>query len=123
MKYLLILLLATTTMFSSEKDSVVCFQKKDVLILANKVQSLKDSINYFKDIIKAQDTVIELQKIRFDFYNSQLQNRNYIIDACEKRSIELEKINESLQPKWYDSKLLWFFNGVATVISIVLVVR
>jgi hypothetical protein len=110
-------------MFSSENDSVVCFQKKDVLVLANKVQSLKDSINYFKDIVKAQDTVIDLQKVRLDFYNSQLQNRNYIVDACEKRSIELEKINESLQPKWYDNKLLWFFNGVATVVAIVLVVK
>jgi len=123
MKYLIILLLSITTMFSSENDSVVCFQKKDVLVLANKVQSLKDSINYFKDIVKAQDTVIDLQKVRLDFYNSQLQNRNYIVDACEKRSIELEKINESLQPKWYDNKLLWFFNGVATVVAIVLVVK
>jgi hypothetical protein len=123
MKYLIILLLSITTMFSSENDSVVYFQKKDVLVLANKVQSLKDSINYFKDIVKAQDTVIDLQKVRLDFYNSQLQNRNYIVDACEKRSIELEKINESLQPKWYDNKLLWFFNGVATVVAIVLVVK
>ena len=89
---------------------------------------MNDRINerkYFEKFEQLNDSITQLekQKIRFDFYNSQLQNRNYIIDACEKRSIELEKINESLQPKWYDSKLLWFFNGVATVISIVLVVR
>lgn len=110
-------------MYAKDKDSVICFEKKDVLVLANKIQLLKDSVNYLSDVVKAQDTLITLHNKRFDFYINQLNNRNDIIDACEKRSIELEKINESLQPKWYDNKFLWFFNGVATVVAIVLAVK
>jgi hypothetical protein len=123
MKYLLVFLFSALTVLAKEKDSTVCFEKKDVLLLANKIQLLKDSVFYLKDVIRVQDTLILLQKDRLNFYNYEMKNRNDIIDACEKRSIELEKINEELQPKWYDSKLLWFFNGVATVVGIVLVVR
>ena len=123
MKYILIILISLSSMYAKDKDSVICFEKKDVLVLANKIQLLKDSVNYLSDVVKAQDTLITLHNKRFDFYINQLNNRNDIIDACEKRSIELEKINESLQPKWYDNKFLWFFNGVATVVAIVLAVK
>jgi hypothetical protein len=123
MKYLLVFIFTAVSALASEKDSTICFEKKDVLMLANKIQLLKDSVFYLKDVVKAQDTLIQLQKDRLNFYNYEMKNRNDIIDACEKRSIELEKINEELQPKWYDSKLLWFFNGMATVVGIVLVVK
>lgn len=123
MKYLLAFLFSTLTMLATEKDSTICFEKKDVLILANKIQLLKDSVHYLKDVVRVQDTLILLQKDRLSFYEYEMKNRNDIIDACQKRSIELEKINEELQPKWYDSKLLWFFNGVATVVGIVLAVK
>lgn len=123
MKYLIIILLSLSSLYANDKDSVICFEKKDVLILANKIQSLKDSINYLKDIVKAQDTLVELQKVRMEFYNQQLYNRNDVIAACEKRGKELEKINQELQPKWYDNKFLWFLNGVATVVAIVLAVK
>lgn len=123
MKYIITILLSLSSIYANDKDSVICFQKKDVLTLANKIQLLKDSVNYLSDVVKAQDTLIELHNTRFDFYMNQLKNRNDVIDACEKRSIELEKINEELQPKWYDNKFLWFFNGVATVVAIVLVVK
>lgn len=123
MKYIIIILISLSSMYANDKDSVICFEKKDVLVLANKIQLLKDSVNYLSDVVRAQDTLITLHNKRFDFYINQLNNRNDIIDACEKRSIELEKINGSLQPKWYDNKFLWFFNGVATVVAIVLAVK
>ena len=53
----------------------------------------------------------------------QLNNRDQVIDACKKRSVELEKINEELQPKWYDNKFLWFFTGVGTVLGIMFAVQ
>ena len=46
MKYILVFLFATTIMFSKEKetikkiDSVVCFNKVEITILANKIQTL-----------------------------------------------------------------------------------
>lgn len=123
MKYVLIFLFSVTTMISAEKDSIICFKKTEIVTLANKIQLLRDSIEYLQDIVNAQDTVIGLYVSRTDFYNQQLKNRNEVIDFCKKRSVELEKINEELQPKWYDNKFLWFLSGIATTFGILLVAQ
>lgn len=123
MKYLIILLFSTITLFASEKDSVVCFKKTEVVKLANRIQLLRDSIEYLTAVVTVQDTVIDLYQSRSETFLQQLRNRDYLIDACQKRSKELEKINEELQPKWYDNKLLWFFGGVGTVLGIMIAVQ
>jgi hypothetical protein len=53
----------------------------------------------------------------------QLKNRDEALAACKKRSEELEKINQELQPRWYDNKFLWFLTGAASVVGIILVVQ
>lgn len=129
MKYILVFLFATTIMFSKEKetikkiDSVVCFNKIEITILANKIQTLKDSIDYLKLIASEQDTLIDLQKTRINWYNMMLSNRQKAFDACRIQSDALQKNVEELQPRWYDSKLLWFMSGAATVVSIILVTK
>ena len=114
--------MASTT-FAAEKDSLVCFSKSEVTKLANKIQLLRDSVEYLQTVVNVQDTVLDLHNSRFDYYNQQLKNRNEVIDVCKKRSIELEKINEELQPKWYDNKFLWFLSGIATTVGILLVAQ
>jgi len=123
MKYFIILLFSATTLFASEKDSTVCFKKTEIVKLANRIQLLRDSIEYLSAVVTVQDTVIDLYQSRSDMFLKQLNNRDQLIDACKKRSVELEKINEELQPKWYDNKLLWFFSGVGTVIGIMFAVQ
>jgi hypothetical protein len=123
MKYFIILLFSVTTLFASEKDSTVCFKKTEIVKLANRIQLLRDSIEYLSAVVTVQDTVIDLYQSRSDMFLKQLNNRDQVIDACKKRSVELEKINEELQPKWYDNKLLWFFTGVGTVLGIMFVVQ
>ncbi len=123
MKYLVILLFSTITLFASEKDSVVCFKKNEIVKLANRIQLLRDSIEYLTAVVNIQDTVIDLYQSRTETFIEQLRNRDYVIDACQKRSKELEKINKELQPKWYDNKLLWFFGGVGTVLGIMFAVQ
>lgn len=118
MKYLVILLFSVTTIFASEKDSVVCFKKTEIVTLANRIQLLRDSVEYLTAVVNVQDTVIDLYQSRTETFIQQLKNRDFVIDACQIRSKELEKINEELQPKWYDNKLLWFFGGVGTVLGI-----
>jgi hypothetical protein len=123
MKYFIILLFSATTLFASEKDSTVCFKKTEIVKLANRIQLLRDSIEYLSAVVTVQDTVIDLYQSRSDMFLKQLSNRDRIIDACKKRSVELEKINEELQPRWYDNKFLWFFSGVGTVLGIMFVVQ
>lgn len=123
MKYLVAILFSVTTMFAAEKDSVICFKKSEVVSLANKIQLIRDSVEYLTAVVNAQDTLIEFHQIRFDLYHQQLKNREQVIDACQKRTVELEKIIQELQPRWYDNKLLWFFGGVGTVLGIMFAVQ
>lgn len=123
MKYIFTFLFMASTVFAAEKDSLVCFSKSEVTKLANKIQLLRDSVEYLQTVVSVQDTVIDLYNSRLDFYNRQLSNRNAVIDACQKQKAELEKINEELQPRWYDNKLLWFFGGVGTVLGIIFAVQ
>ena len=129
MKYIFVFLFATAVMFSKEKetikkiDSVVCFSKIEITILANKIQTLKDSIDYLKLIVSEQDTLIDLHKTRLNWYNMMLSNRQKAFDACRIQSDALQRTVDELQPRWYDNKLLWFMSGAATVISIILVTK
>ena len=123
MKYVLTLLFTVTTMLATEKDSVICFKKSEVVTLANKIQLIRDSVEYLTAVVNAQDTLIEFHQTRFDLYHQQLKNRDQVIDACEKRTVELQKIIDELQPRWYDNKLLWFFGGVGTALGIMFVVQ
>lgn len=123
MKYLLMILFSSITMIASEKDEVYCFNKEQITKLASKIQTLRDSNDYLVSVVIAQDTVIDLYQSRTELFMKQLKNRDEIIDACEKRTVELQKIIDELQPKWYDNKLLWFFGGVGTALGIMFAVQ
>jgi hypothetical protein len=123
MKYIVLLILTSCIAFSKEKDSVVCFPKNDVVKLANKIQLLRDSVEYLRAVVAAQDTLIDVSKLRMDIYNQQLENTIEVIGYCEKQNKELEKIVQELQPRWYDNKMLWFLSGVGTVVAVVLAIQ
>ena len=123
MKYLLMILFSSITMIASEKDEVYCFNKEQITKLASKIQTLRDSNDYLVSVVIGQDTVIDLYQSRTELFMKQLKNRDEIIDACEKRTVELQKIIDELQPKWYDNKLLWFFGGVGTALGIMFAVQ
>lgn len=123
MKYIVLLILTSCIAFSKEKDSVVCFPKNDVVKLANKIQLLRDSVEYLRAVVAAQDTLIDVSKLRMDIYSQQLENTIEVIGYCEKQNKELEKIVQELQPRWYDNKMLWFLSGVGTVVAVVLAIQ
>ena len=123
MKYIVLLILTSCIAFSKEKDSVVCFPKNDVVKLANKIQLLRDSVEYLRAVVAVQDTLIDVSKLRMDIYSQQLENTIEVIGYCEKQNKELEKIVQDLQPRWYDNKMLWFLSGVGTVVAVVLAIQ
>jgi len=123
MKYLISLLFSVSMTFASEKDSLVCFTKPEVTKLWNKIQLIRDSVEYLNSVVNIQDTVIDLYVSRSEMFIQQLKNRDEALSACKKRSVELEKIIEELQPSWYDNKFLWFITGAASVVGIILVVQ
>ena len=123
MKYIFLFIITSCITFAEEKDSVVCFPKNDIVKLANKIQLLRDSIQYLQAVTAAQDTLIKVSEIRIDIYNKQLNNTLQVIDYREKQNKELEKIIQELQPRWYDNKLFWFLSGVSTVVCVVLAIQ
>lgn len=123
MKYLLIFLFSSVAMFAQKKDEVYCFNKDQITKLAAKIQTIRDSNDYLVSVVNAQDTVIDLYETRSETFMKQLKNRDQVIDACEKRTVELQKIIDELQPRWYDNKLLWFFGGVGTALGIMFAVQ
>jgi len=123
---LILFLLAFTTSNGQSKDSVLCLPKSDVITLANKIQALKDTvrgqfdiINWQKNIITEQDTLIGQQKQRFSLFQEQLDNRQNVINTMEQENKKLRETIDILMPKWYDNKWLWFGGG-ATVATIIL---
>lgn len=115
MKYLytlFFLVTLTTISFSQRKDSVFCLPKKDVLILANKIQSLQDTAKYRLNVVNAQSRLIVALEDRICVFGDQLKNRQETIDFMDKKTKELEKQIESLRPKWYDDNRLWFTSGI-----------
>ena len=123
MNYILILLFSSISIFATERDSVYCFNKEQITKLASKIQTLRDSNDYLVAVVNAQDTVIDVYQSRSETFLKQLNNRDQVIDACQKRNIELGKIIDELEPKWYDNKFLWFFGGVGTVLGIFFTVQ
>lgn len=123
MKYVLILLLSSFSIFAQQKDEMYCFNKEQITKLAAKIQTLRDSNDYLVTVVNIQDTVIDLHQSRSETFIKQLKNRDQVIDACEKRTVELQKIIDELQPRWYDNKLLWFFGGVGTALGIMFAVQ
>ena len=122
----ILFLLAFTTSNGQSKDSVLCLPKSDVITLANKIQALKDTvrgqfdiINWQKNIITEQDTLIGQQKQRFSLFQEQLDNRQNVINTMEQENKKLRETIDILMPKWYDNKWLWFGGG-ATVETIIL---
>ena len=115
----ILFLLAVITSNGQSQDSVVCLPKSNILTLANKIQLLKDTIRWQKDIIIAQDTLVSTQKQRALVYESQLENRQTVINLMEQENKKLRETIDIMMPKWYDNKWIWFGGG-ATVATIIL---
>ena len=122
----ILFILAFTTSNGQSKDSVLCLPKNDVITLANKIRLLKDTVEWQKQfigwqdtVIVEQDTLIKYQKNRFTIYESQLENRQTVIDLMEQENKKLRETVNLLMPKWYDNKWLYFGAG-ATITTIIL---
>ncbi len=85
MKYLIALLFSVSITFASEKDSLICFTKPEVTKLWNKIQLIRDSVEYLSSVVSVQDTVIDLYVSRSEVFIQQLKNSNLvgmIINFC-----------------------------------------
>lgn len=115
--------LSIMTAKSQHVDSLYFFTKSDIVLLANKIQLLRDSIRFTTDIVLAQDTLIISYKEKMAVSGIQLKNRDNTVNALEKENELLRKNIEILTPKWYDNKFFWFGNGIAATLIIAMLLK
>jgi len=115
MKTLTLFLLFSTSCFTQTMPDT-CFTKQQVLDISMTLDSLyqADDINNAlideqQKMIEMQNNLIKLDSLQLAYQKQQIELLNDNIDLYIKRQ-------KQLQPKWYDSKGLWFGSGIVTVI-------
>ena len=115
MKKLLVTLLFPCTCFTQTIPDT-CFTEQQIVEISMTLDSLweADSINNVlieqqAELIKTYKNSIELDNIQIAYQKQQIELLNNNIDLYIKRQ-------QQLQPKWYDSKGLWFGSGLITAI-------
>ncbi len=115
MKKLLVSLLFPASCFTQTIPDT-CFTEQQVIEISMTLDSLweLDSINNMlieqqEMVIKSCRTLIALDSIQIVYQKQQIELLNDNVDLYIKRQ-------RQLQPKWYDSKGLWFSSGLVTAI-------
>ena len=115
MKKLLVSLLFPASCFTQTIPDT-CFTEQQVIEISMTLDSLweLDSINNVlieqqENIIKSCRTLIALDSVQIAYQKQQIELLNDNVDLYIKRQ-------RQLQPKWYDSKGLWFGSGLVTAI-------
>jgi hypothetical protein len=80
------------------------------------VKSLEDKIITLDAIIAKQGLIIQQDSILFQNYDRQVELLNKNIE------LYLDHIQKT-RPRWYDSKMMWFIGGVATLYAGSLVIK
>lgn len=116
MKTLLVILLFPLYIFS-QSVSDTCFTEQELNDISNTLDSLwqVDEIN--TEIISKQQLIIKKQQsvMYLDSVQITLQKQQV---ALLQKNIDLYVEREKrLQPKWYDSKNIWFGLGIFTTLG------
>ena len=115
MKTLTLFLLLSSACFTQTIPDTY-FTKQQVLDISMTLDSLyaADEINNSliieqQKMIEMQSSLIKLDSLQIVYQKQQIELLNDNIDLYIKRQ-------KQLQPKWYDSKGLWFGSGLVTAI-------
>ena len=115
MKKLLVAILFPMSCFTQTIPDT-CFTEEQIIEISMTLDSLweADSINNVlieqqENVIKSCRTMIALDSVQIAYQKQQIELLNDNVDLYIKRQ-------RQLQPKWYDSKGLWFGSGLVTAI-------
>ena len=116
MKLLLVTFAFISTMCSGQTIPDTCFTEQQIFDISRTLDSLweTDSLNNVlidkqSQLIKKQTEIIRLDSMQQSYYKQQVDLLQKNIDLY----VEREK---RIQPKWYDSKALWFSGGILSTI-------
>ena len=115
--FLFVSVLGFTQKTKKPTPDTVCFTKEQAADISFVLDSLwiADDINNaliatYRNAIKKQDSLIELDSIQITKQDSIIVYQKVIV-------FDLEKKIQLLQPKWYDKKSLWFGFGFLSTLG------
>ena len=115
--FLFIYVLGFTQKTKKQTPDTICFTKEQAADISFVLDSLwiaddinNALINTYRNAIKKQDSLIELDSI-------QIAKQDSIITYQKGIVSDLEKKIELLQPKWNDKKSVWFGFGFITALG------
>lgn len=114
----IILLISSINLYAIKSDSLFCFTKNEITILANRFRETEDSVVYLKALTIKKDSLIVLQDSLYLKANNQIKLYNENVMLWRKKESEYKNIIKNNEPKWYDSKFLWFGIGVFATLLI-----
>ena len=116
MKRLLVILLFPVFSFTQTIPDT-CFTEQELLDISTTIDSLwavddknTEIIEKQQRIIKKQQSIIYLDSVQIELQKQQVALLQKNIDLYVQRE-------KRLQPKWYDSKNLWFGLGIFTTLG------
>lgn len=121
-----IVLLTTINLYSQTPGIFsidTCFSESEIIDIASRIQTLerRDSLQTKlianqRQQISSYQRVHEYDSIRIDIKDLQLE-------SYERQNTVLLAAYDSVKPKWYDGKWLWYLLGVITTTSVVVLSR
>ena len=115
--FLFVSILGFTQKTKKQEPDTVCFTKEQAADISFVLDSLwmADDINNaliatYRNAIKKQDSLIELDSI-------QITKQDSIITYQKGIVLDLEKKIQLLQPKWHDKKSIWFGFGILSTLG------
>ena len=115
--FLFVSVLGFTQKTKKQTPDTVCFTKEQAADISFVLDSLliADDINNaliatYRNAIKKQDSLIELDSI-------QITKQDSIITYQKGIVLDLEKKIQLLQPKWHDKKSIWFGFGILSTLG------
>ena len=115
MKQIILILLFPITLFGQTVTDT-CFTEQQIHDISETLDELyyQDSVN--NELISQQDAVIEKKNELLHLDSLQLEYKQQQIYLLEENINLYIKQQKSLQPKWYNHKILWFSSGILTTI-------
>ena len=117
-KILIILLLILISLIVVGQNEVdTCFTKEEMITLANKIKTSQHNDSIQKIII--EEKTFQIRGYKSLLYNDSLMMDGYKqqIQFLREQNDIYKKFQRDTKPKWYDSKLIWYVMGAASILA------
>lgn len=100
-----------------------CFSEEEIIEIASRVQALERNDSLKSRLIANQQQQLESYERTHEYDSMRLNIKDMQLESYERQNSVLLSAYDSVKPKWYDSKWLWYLLGVATTTTVIVLGR